>query len=383
MRHKVDHRKLGLPTDQRMHLLTNLQRQFIRHGYVRTTFGRAKELQRLVEKLITLTKHEDALEARRPRPQGARRSLVVVHRAAEARRGQDRAREDAHQGRALAFERRGPRRPSLRQRRPPLPQPYVGLHPPRQDRSPPGRRRADRRSRTRRLTVGLTLRIKLVVAYDGTDFSGWASQPNLRTVRGTLTEAVRLVSDESVEITGSSRTDSGAHAKEQIVHFDTTRSVSAQEMGGDPQSAAPPRPVRPGLRRGAGAVPRALLRAGSLVSLSPPRRSARPASRPLRAPARRRRSTRTPCGRPPSSSSARTTFARSPRRSGATCSIRAGRFSMSGCDRTRDEVWVDVVGTAFLRGMMRRISGCLLEIGRGHRSVSEVSRLLDLQEREQ
>lgn len=65
MRHKVDHRKLGLPTDQRMHLLTNLQRQFIRHGYVRTTFGRAKELQRLVEKLITLTKHEDGLEARR------------------------------------------------------------------------------------------------------------------------------------------------------------------------------------------------------------------------------------------------------------------------------------------------------------------------------
>lgn len=65
MRHKVDHRKLGLPSDQRMHLLTNLQRQFIRHGYVRTTFGRAKELQRLAEKLITLTKQEDGLEARR------------------------------------------------------------------------------------------------------------------------------------------------------------------------------------------------------------------------------------------------------------------------------------------------------------------------------
>jgi large subunit ribosomal protein L17 len=65
MRHKVDHRKLGLPTDQRMALLTNLQRQFVRHGYTRTTLGRAKELQRLVEKLITLTKMEDGLEARR------------------------------------------------------------------------------------------------------------------------------------------------------------------------------------------------------------------------------------------------------------------------------------------------------------------------------
>lgn len=55
-----------------MHLLTNLQRQFIRHGYVRTTLGRAKELQRLVEKLITLTKKEDGLDARRR----ARRVLV-------------------------------------------------------------------------------------------------------------------------------------------------------------------------------------------------------------------------------------------------------------------------------------------------------------------
>ena len=62
MRHKVDHRKLGLPTDQRLHLLTNLTRQFIRHGYLRTTFGRAKEVQRMAEKLITVTKLEDEIK---------------------------------------------------------------------------------------------------------------------------------------------------------------------------------------------------------------------------------------------------------------------------------------------------------------------------------
>lgn len=71
MRHLVDRRKLGLPSDQRRALLTNLQRQFVRHGYVRTTFGRAKELQRLVEKLITLAK-KDTLDARRE----ARKVLV-------------------------------------------------------------------------------------------------------------------------------------------------------------------------------------------------------------------------------------------------------------------------------------------------------------------
>lgn len=71
MNHKADHRKLGLPSDQRRALLTNLTRQFIRHGYTRTTFGRAKELRRIVEKLITLAKN-DTLQSRRE----ARKILV-------------------------------------------------------------------------------------------------------------------------------------------------------------------------------------------------------------------------------------------------------------------------------------------------------------------
>lgn len=67
MNHKIDHRKLGLPSDQRRALLTNLTRQFIRHGYVHTTFGRAKELQREVEKLITLGKKDDLVARREAR----------------------------------------------------------------------------------------------------------------------------------------------------------------------------------------------------------------------------------------------------------------------------------------------------------------------------
>ena len=79
MNHKIDHRKLGLPSDQRRHLLNNLTRQFIRHGYVRTTFGRAKEVQRIVEKLITCSK-EDNLASRRKA-----RTLLVGHSASSAK----------------------------------------------------------------------------------------------------------------------------------------------------------------------------------------------------------------------------------------------------------------------------------------------------------
>lgn len=71
MRHLVDRRKLGLPSDQRKALLTNLARQFVRHGYIRTTLGRAKEVQRIVEKLITTGKN-DTIAARRE----ARKVLV-------------------------------------------------------------------------------------------------------------------------------------------------------------------------------------------------------------------------------------------------------------------------------------------------------------------
>lgn len=66
-----------------------------------------------------------------------------------------------------------------------------------------------------------TKRIKFIVAYDGTDFCGWAPQAGQRSVQGTLTEAVRRVSGEDIEIVGASRTDAGAHALGQVCHFDT------------------------------------------------------------------------------------------------------------------------------------------------------------------
>jgi large subunit ribosomal protein L17 len=71
MRHQVDRRKLGLPSDQRKHLLGNLARQLIRHGYVHTTLHRAKEVRRIVEPLITVAKN-DSLHSRRQ----ARKILV-------------------------------------------------------------------------------------------------------------------------------------------------------------------------------------------------------------------------------------------------------------------------------------------------------------------
>ena len=57
--------------------------------------------------------------------------------------------------------------------------------------------------------------VKLVVAYDGTDFSGFAHQPNqpaVRTVGGVLTQAIEKVVRHDVQLTCAGRTDAGVHA---------------------------------------------------------------------------------------------------------------------------------------------------------------------------
>jgi tRNA pseudouridine38-40 synthase len=64
--------------------------------------------------------------------------------------------------------------------------------------------------------------IKLTVSYDGTDFFGWQTQPNRRTVQETLEAAIAaLTGEERVRLNASGRTDTGVHALGQVVNFHT------------------------------------------------------------------------------------------------------------------------------------------------------------------
>lgn len=65
------------------------------------------------------------------------------------------------------------------------------------------------------------VRLRLDVAYDGTDFFGWAIQPGLRTVEGVLGDALRtILRNDELRLVVAGRTDAGVHASGQVVHCD-------------------------------------------------------------------------------------------------------------------------------------------------------------------
>lgn len=73
--------------------------------------------------------------------------------------------------------------------------------------------------------------IRLCVAYDGTEFSGFQRQPSQRTVQGVLEDALSQVSGESIGLRGAGRTDAGVHALGQVVSFETTSLEGAEAPG--------------------------------------------------------------------------------------------------------------------------------------------------------
>lgn len=72
--------------------------------------------------------------------------------------------------------------------------------------------------------------IKLTIAYDGSDFHGWQFQPGVPTIQGALDAAARKITQERIVIHGASRTDTGVHALGQVAHFRTHSSLSAEEF---------------------------------------------------------------------------------------------------------------------------------------------------------
>ena len=75
------------------------------------------------------------------------------------------------------------------------------------------------------------MRLRIDLAYDGTDFSGWAKQPDLPTVQGSLDEALATILRlDEVHTVVAGRTDAGVHAMGQVVHVDVPDDVDPSTL---------------------------------------------------------------------------------------------------------------------------------------------------------
>ncbi len=219
------------------------------------------------------------------------------------------------------------------------------------------------------------MRIKLTVAYDGTDFCGWALQARRRTVQGVLSDAILEACGQAVELVAASRTDSGAHARGQVCHFDSNvaiepakwplilnrllpddlavvRSTKVMEAfhsrfcGEDRWyryriSEAPRNPLTARYVHDHGrTLDLGLMQVAGQLLVG--RHDFRAYTEEL-----------------------------DPMIENTTRKLRSVQIG-----RRNSEIWIDIVGTAFLRGMMRRMSGVLVEVGSGRRTVKDVADLL-------
>jgi len=73
-------------------------------------------------------------------------------------------------------------------------------------------------------------RIRLTVAYDGTDYAGFQVQPDLATIEGALNQALFHLTGETIQVIGASRTDSGVHAYGNVAVFDTESPIPADRF---------------------------------------------------------------------------------------------------------------------------------------------------------
>ena len=82
--------------------------------------------------------------------------------------------------------------------------------------------------------------VKLVLAYDGYEFSGWQVQPDTATIQGTLASAIGRLTGEKVLPQGSGRTDAGVHALAQVASFTTESPIPGENMAKALNDILPP-----------------------------------------------------------------------------------------------------------------------------------------------
>ncbi len=74
------------------------------------------------------------------------------------------------------------------------------------------------------------IRIKCIISYDGSMYSGFQRQLDIRTVQGDIEKGLKYLTNEDITIQSSGRTDKGVHALNQVIHFDTLSKIEPKNF---------------------------------------------------------------------------------------------------------------------------------------------------------
>ena len=85
--------------------------------------------------------------------------------------------------------------------------------------------------------------LRLLIAYDGTDFCGWQVQPGKPTIQSCLEDALGRITGSAVKLTGSGRTDAGVHALAMATHADIERELTAHRLREGLNALVRPQPI--------------------------------------------------------------------------------------------------------------------------------------------
>jgi tRNA pseudouridine38-40 synthase len=228
---------------------------------------------------------------------------------------------------------------------------------------------------------------KLLIAYDGTDFHGWQIQKNKPTIQGEIANVLRRLTQENVTLHGAGRTDAGVHALGQIGSFRTQSTLTAQEFQRALNAILPPtirilQAEETGPQFNArwsahGKIYRYRIYRGRVV---PPmiQRYVLHYPFPLDEEAMRDGATRFVGIHDFSSFAASTGSEEEDKDRSMQREIFAAALSRSS---DGDELVFTIEGRSFLRYMVRKIVGTLLDVGRGKLTPPDIERLFALKDR--
>jgi len=241
--------------------------------------------------------------------------------------------------------------------------------------------------------------IKLTIAYDGTHFHGWQFQPGIATIQGAIQDAARKITQEKIIAHGASRTDAGVHALGQVAHFRTHSALSAMEMQRALNALLPPavrivaaEEVGPDFHsrwQSQAKTYRYRIYRGKVL---PPFEYGRVLHYPwpldedaMAAAAREFEGEHDFSSFAASSGSEEDDRDRDMQRviysSQIVCENGRENARENGRERDRDEIAYVVRGKSFLRYMVRKIVGTLLDVGRGKLSPADIQQVFEARDR--